>query len=107
MPTLYMLLVVKRGRSEAVLERENEVLGMLVDEADPADGGDHQLSMLLSLPSFPEEPALLHVSTFPTASYKIVAVCFRYCVGTEVTEAFDFQSGSAGPCGFADQCSPT
>ncbi|CAE7318852.1 unnamed protein product, partial [Symbiodinium necroappetens] len=56
MPTLYMLLVVKRGRSEAVLERENEVLGMLVDEADPADGGDHQLSMLLSLPSFPEDP---------------------------------------------------
>ena len=67
MPMLYMLLVVKRGRSEAVLDRENEVLGMLVDEADPADGGDHQLSMLLSLPSFPEDPALLRLYTFPTA----------------------------------------
>ena len=32
MPPLHMLLVVKRGRSEAVLEpgRENEVLGMLL-----------------------------------------------------------------------------
>ena len=55
MPTLHMLLVVKRGRSETLLEgRENEVLGMLVDEA-AACSGEHQLSMLLSLPSFPED----------------------------------------------------
>ncbi|CAJ1440078.1 unnamed protein product [Effrenium voratum] len=53
MPALYMLLVVRRGANSERQDR-SEVLGMLVDEAE---GQEHpKLCLLLSLPSFPEDP---------------------------------------------------